>query len=164
MKKYFSFILIILVLLINNKVYAQEYLPIDYNMIRYNQKVIDNGDKTTCAKTITDTDTGTTIWWAKIPAKYKMHYAYGNDVICGNEKPSTNAIRHNATLAINAQYMGLADLDGELLAKGTDVSKYDFYMMPNTVDSTSNANLYATKKTDGVVVCVLCKLLKMEKM
>ena len=148
MKKYFSFILIILVLLINNKVYAQEYLPIDYNMIRYNQKVINNGDKTTCAKTITDTDTGTTIWWAKIPAKYKMHYAYGNDVICGNEKPSTNAIRHNATLAINAQYMGLADLDGELLAKGTDVSKYDFYMMPNTVDSTSNANLYATKKTD----------------
>ena len=148
MKKYITIIFFFFIILLNSKVDALEYLPIDYNVIRYDQKVINNGDRTTCSKTDTDTDTGTTIWWAKIPAKYRMHYAYGTDVIGGKEKPSANAKRHNATLAINAQYMGLADFDGELLAKGTDVSKYDFYMKPNTIDSSSYANLYATKKTD----------------
>ena len=73
---------------------SDEYLPITYKTVRYT-----GGD-----------NTGTTIWYSIIPPKYKMHYAYANDLIGGKtvdgetklatETPSTNAIRHNATLGI----------------------------------------------------------------
>lgn len=133
MKKYLFILLLIIVAFASKNVYASnEYLPINYKVIRYNQD---------------DNTTGTTIWWAKIPAKYKMHYAYGEDKIFGKEETSKNAIRHNATLAVNAQYMGLVDYNGQLLAKDSDVSNYDFYLKPNTVDSLDQANVYATKKT-----------------
>ena len=113
---------------------ADEYLPITYKTVRYTGGQWNNP--------------GTTIWYSKIPAKYKMHYAYGKDKINSQEKPSENALRHKATLAVNTQYMGLADYNGTLLGEGTDVSKYDFYMKPNTDDSISNvAHLYAVSKT-----------------
>ncbi len=109
------------------QVKAEEYLPIKYTQIRYSQS---NGK-------------GTTIWYSIIPGKYKMHYAYGNDKIGSFERPTTAAKRHNATLAVNTQYMGLVDLNGKILGKNTDVSKYDFYLKPNTKDSETKANVYA---------------------
>ena len=117
------------------QVNAEEYLPIKYTQIRYSQS---NGK-------------GTTIWYSIIPAKYKMHYAYGNDKIGGFERPTTAAKRHNATLAVNTQYMGLVDLNGKLLGKNTDVSKYDFYIKPNTKDSETKANVYAVDPTSTSV-------------
>lgn len=111
--------------------YAAEDLPLTYTEARYSQ-----GD-----------DSGTNIWYSVIPSKYKMHYSYGKDQIHGLEKPTTNAKRHHATLAINAEYMGLVDYNGTLLQAGADVSQYDFYMKPNTEDSTTAANLYATSPT-----------------
>ncbi len=135
MKRIIRIVLLIILSSSMNVLAADDYLPITYNVARYNQGGED----------------GTTIWYSVIPAKYKMHYAYGQDKINLQEKPSENAVRHNATLAINAQYMGLVDYNGTLLdttPEKNDVSKYDFYMNPNTDDSSSNtAHLYAVSKT-----------------
>ena len=113
-------------------VYAdEEYLPINYNEIRYSQ-----GD-----------NLGTNIWYSIIPAKYKMHYAYGNDAIHGLEKPSENAQRHHATLAVNSQYMGLVAYGETTLSVNEDVSQFDFYLDPNTEDSATVANMHAVEPT-----------------
>ena len=147
-KKVSIFILLFLCIFSYSNVKASdEYLPITYKTVRYT-----GGN-----------NTGTTIWYSIIPAKYKMHYAYANDLIggkvvdgetkLGTETPSTNAIRHNATLGINTQYMGLVDYNGTLLGKGTDVSQYDFYMKPNTTDNYNGnaANMYAVSPTSTKV-------------
>ena len=139
MKKLYAFFLSILLFNCIN-VYA-DYLPINYSNERYNN---------------------TTVWYSIIPSKYKMHYAYGGDVIGKDEKPSLIAKRHNATVAINTQHMGSVKIEGtnSLLERGNDVSKYDFYVINGIKDSYSNyksgfgkneAHMIATSTTSSKV-------------
>ena len=108
------------------------YLPIEYKTVRYTQE---NGK-------------GTTIWYAVIPAKYKMHYAYGQDKIQSQEIPSANAKRQGATLAVNTQFIGLPIINGSTASAGTNVANYDFYITKN--DSSTSAynalNVYGVSK------------------
>ena len=135
-KKVFIFLLLLLCAFNYSIVKAaDEYLPITYKTVRYT-----GGG-----------NAGTNIWYSIIPPKYKMHYAYGSDKIGGGEKPTSNARRHKATLAVNTQYMGLVDYNGTLLGTNTDVSQYDFYMKPNTTDSDTVANVYAVDPTSTEV-------------
>ena len=139
-KKIFIFLLLLLCAFNYSIVKAaDEYLPITYKTVRYTG----------------GSNTGTTIWYSIIPKKYKMHYAYGLDKIGKQETPSTNAVRHKATLAVNTQYMGLVDHNGTTLGKYDNVSQYDFYLKPNDSDNVSTVdhlddatpNMYAVSPT-----------------
>ena len=118
-----------------NNVYAdKQYLDLSYNKVRYEQE---NGK-------------GTTIWYAIIPAKYKMHYAYGNDRVWSGEKPSENAVRHNATIAVNSQILGFPIIDGVTHYEHDSVAGYDFSIEqnPNSVTDYDLFNVYANSPTD----------------
>jgi len=136
-KKVSIFILLFLCIFSYSNVKASdEYLPITYKTVRYT-----GGD-----------NTGTTIWYSIIPAKYKMHYAYAKDMIYnGTEQPSVGARRHKATLAVNAQFMGLVDNNGTTLGQGADVSQYDFYINNEVSDdylyNNPRPTMYAVSPT-----------------
>ena len=130
-------------------VYAEEYLPIEYNVSRFMQ---------------TDSDgsvTGTNIWWVKIPAKYKMHYAYSKDVVdlklnktdqeyhAGWEKPSLTAKRHGATIAVNCRFIYSYDENGNKLGDGVNTSNIDFYNL-QYVKSKKNNYLQAVDVSSGL--------------
>lgn len=134
MKKYkIIIIMLILSLLFINYVYADtQYLPIEYKTVRYDQG---NG-------------IGTTIWYAVIPAKYKMHYAYGQNKVYSQQVPSMNASSHDATLAVNTQFLGFPIINGSKVKEGTDVSNYDFWVEKNanSVAAYDSLNIYAVDK------------------
>ena len=66
------------------------------------------------------------VWYAIIPKKYNMHYAYGGDKILGKETPTTMAKKHGATLAIDTEFLGLPMKNGKLMKEGDSVKGYDF--------------------------------------
>lgn len=93
-------------------------LNIEYNVVRYDQAGY----------------VATTIWYAIIPSKYKMHYAYAkNQVITSGtaEKATETARRVNATFAINTQLLGIPVINGSKVADMANVSGYDFYIEKN---------------------------------
>ena len=124
MKKLIIIISILMIIPINAK-------ALNYNEVRYSQD---------------DNTTGTNIWWIKVPAKYKMYYSYGKDKVRGSEKPSENAKRHKATIAVNTQYMGIPEYNGIAFSVGDDVSEYDFYNVPNSLDLGDTPTIKAVKK------------------
>ena len=96
----------------------------------------------------------TSVWYAVIPANVKMHYAYGKDTVLGRERPSSNAKRHNAVLAVNCQLLGFPTIDGKKLGEKANVKNYDFYVELNK-DSDGKAynafNVYGVSPTDPKV-------------
>ena len=130
-----------------------------------------NGKKATCTVNVTlnitykeirhiqENGLATNIWYAIIPKKYKMHYAYGNNVVGNVSPPSTMAKNLNATLAINTQLLGFPIIDGKQVGLGTNVSGYDFYVEKTPGFQALNINyapwealkIYATKDyTKGI--------------
>lgn len=107
---------------------------IDYHEIRYT-----DGD-----------NSGTSIWYAIIPPKYKMHFAYGNDVICEAERPSDVAKRVNATIAVNSQLLGFpVNFNGQQVYCNQNVRGYDFTIKQNPNFSMNNIN---TSPCDALIV------------
>ena len=99
---------------------AQKYLPIEYHTARFDQ-VDSKGNPA-----------GTDYWYAVIPPKYKMHYAYARDMIFGREIHTSNAKRHGATLAVNTQFLGFPEINGEKVTEAsTYVKGYDFFITQN---------------------------------
>ena len=103
----------------------------------------DNGKTASCKVTVTvnitykeiryeqENGLATTIWYAIIPKKYKMHYAYADDTIRSFDKPSNMAKKVNATLAVNAQLLGFPIVDGKEVDYGDNVAGYDFIVKKN---------------------------------
>ena len=108
-------------------------LNIDYHEIRYTE-----GD-----------NSGTSIWYAIIPKKYKMHYIFGNDTIGGAERPSDVAKRVNATVAVNSQILGFPIVNGAQYGFDQNVSGYDFTVQQNPNFSMNNLN---TPPWDALIV------------
>ena len=108
-------------------------LNIEYHEIRYQE----GGNE------------GTSIWYAIIPSKYKMHYAFGNDVIGGAERPSDVAKRVNATIAVNSQILGYPIINGQKQGFDANVSGYNF-----TVKQNPNFKMYDinTPPWDALIV------------
>lgn len=117
-QKRIFWLLLILLNIIFTKIISADttYLPLEYHTVRYSQE---NGK-------------GTTIWYAVIPAKYKMHYAYGQDLVRAGEAPSSNAQRHNATIAVNTQFLGFPTINGNTLNILDNVAGYEFYITKKT--------------------------------
>ena len=106
-----------------------------------------NGKKASCKVTVTlninykvvrykhGDGAATTIWYAIIPSKYKMHYAYAKEQVITSgsaEKATDMAKRVNATLAINSQLLGIPIINGSKVADFANVSGYDFYIEKNS--------------------------------
>ncbi len=142
-------ILLFFLLIFSINVYAEEYLPNNYNVSRFIQT---NSDGSV---------TGTNIWWIKIPAKYKMHYAYSKDIVnlklnktnqeyhAGWEKTSLTAKRHGATVAVNCRFIYSYDENGNKLGDGVNTSNIDFYNL-QYVKSQKNNYLRAVDVSSGL--------------
>lgn len=74
---------------------------------------------------------GTNIWYAIIPAKYKMHFAFANDVIKTADKTSNIAKKVNAVLAVNSHTLGFPYINGKRLEYDANVAGYDFIVKKN---------------------------------
>lgn len=66
------------------------------------------------------------VWYAIIPKKYKMHYAYGQDKVLGKEFATEMAKRYGATLVIDTEFLGIPMKNGKLMKEGDSVKGYDF--------------------------------------
>ena len=120
-----------------------------------------NGKKASCTVTVSlnityhevrykeGDNSGTTIWYAIIPSKYKMHYVFGSDKIYGVERPSDVAKRVNATIAVNSQILGFPIINGTKYDTGINVSGYDF-----TIKQNPNFKMYDvnTPPWDALIV------------
>jgi len=114
-----------------------EYLDLTYTKKRYEQSGTDSRsgiDASTCGG-------GTDIWYAVIPAKYKMHYAYGNNKVYPTKQlPSASAANHGATIAINTQFLGYPIVNGSLYdgSESKKVTGYEFKVSENASSSVDD--------------------------
>ncbi len=141
MRKKLLFLVVILLLSIY-PVHADNYLPINYKKTIYSQE---NGLKTT-------------VYWAKIPKKYKPMLGLANDsvleisdsgkIAVSTLEPSINAQNHNATLAINlGHWHGIVVNDGELLRAGVNEIRGHVVNYGDTLYMDKKGNLHALKNS-----------------